>query len=236
MEPPSTSRRCRAPGARAEPVGDGLRAATTQRRGRLDPHLHARARTAVRRPSGARIGVRVGGRARRRQPGDRPGDGACGARAGLRRGRRVRPHAPAAANDRALRATGCAASGAWRGELAAADRGLPQRAAQRLRGARGRCSRGVARSRPRRRCRARRLQRQLLRRRRLELEDADVRTGDRRRARTRRPAPPPGRSRCTWRDTARSSSARRSRSPRAPRSGGRRSCTHGSRAQASRSS
>ena len=102
--------------------------------------------------------------------------------------------------------------------------------------ARGRCSRGVARSRPRRPCRARRLQRQLLRRRRLELEDADVRTGDRRRARTRRPAPPPGRSRCTWRATARSSSARRSRSPRAPRSGGRRSCTRGSRAQASRSS
>ena len=47
---------------------------------------------------------------------------------------------------------------------------------------------------------------------------------------------PPGRSRCTWRDTARSSLGQEIEIAQGARSGGRRSCTHGSRAQASRSS
>ena len=179
---PGPARRADAAGrARAQPLRDRVLPAARAGRRPADPDLHPGQRAAVRRPSRARIGVPGRGTA-----GDVGGTAGDGRRGGARRaaaqGRadRVRPDGAADTRLGALRAPGAAAGRPGRGRLRPARRGLPERAAARVRRARRRGGGGRAAAGPRRAGRPGRDRRQLLRGRRGALEDPDVRARPRR--------------------------------------------------------
>ena len=134
-------------GPGAEPVRDGVLPARRARRGRPGADLHPGERTALRRASGARLGVRPGRGPGHvgADPGDRgrPIPGGTGANRGrIVFGRMEQPiPVPEPYED-----TDGAAGRARRAGVRAAGRGVPQRAPARLRraGQRGRGRRAVA--------------------------------------------------------------------------------------------